>query len=541
LAALEARPLIEDRTADEAGLYGFLHQLIRDVAYASLTRAERVELHVRAAAGVAARAGERYAELAEVIAFHFARAAELDPDEERRVAAFDTSTQASAYAARRGAAARAQELAEQAAGFAPDDRRQIDMLKRASELAMHRLRGDDGVRLMVAAAERSEQAGDAAEAARCYAIAVEFASRLGGVAGRFGEEHLRDLLARAERLAPAPDPDLGARLKLDRAWIAWSFGRPDDMVGPVTEGLELARQTHDVLLRSCALDAAAATNWWAGKYGEVEKLSRERVEVLAAAPGSPLVALERSDAISMIFESLIRTGRLREALEWDELNASELAGVAPHIAGARSIQALYLLGEWDRAIERGVQVRENWEAEGRPPFVPFAPDLAAVGTVLGMRGDEAAHRDWAAVAEEVAGTSQQLPGVRMLEAEVALHFGDIERAVELVDGLWPGFWWQGPFPARRAEILALAGREDAREELERAGERLEGDPFSTAVALRARAVIAGDEAPLREALETFERIECAYEAARTRWMLGGAERDAARKAFAALGAVAAAD
>ena len=155
---------------------------------------------------------------------------------------------------RRAAApsARAQELAEQAARFAPDDRRRIDMLKRASELAMHRLRGDDGVRLMVEVAERSEQAGDAAEAARCYAIAVEFASRLGGVAGTFEEDDLRELLSRAERLAPEPDPDLGARLRLDRAWIAWSYGRPDEMADPVAEGLELARQTDDVLLRSCA-------------------------------------------------------------------------------------------------------------------------------------------------------------------------------------------------------------------------------------------------------------------------------------------------
>ena len=48
LSELEGRSLIEDRTADEEGLYGFQHQLIRDVAYASLTRAERVELHVRA-------------------------------------------------------------------------------------------------------------------------------------------------------------------------------------------------------------------------------------------------------------------------------------------------------------------------------------------------------------------------------------------------------------------------------------------------------------------------------------------------------------
>ena len=91
--------------------------------------------------------------------------------------------------------------------------------------------------------------------------------------------------------------------------------------------------------------------------------------------------------------------------------------------------------------------------------------------------------------------------------------------------------------AQRTEVLAIAGRDDALEALERAEARPAGDPFSTAVALRARAVITGGDAPLREALEIFERIECPYESARTRWILGGADRDTAREAFERLGAV----
>ncbi len=360
---------------------------------------------------------------------------------------------------------------------------------------------------------------------------------MGGISGRFEESHLRELLARAERLAPEPDLDVGARMKLDQAWISWSFGRPDEMAGPAAQGLELARDSDDVLLLSCALDAASATSWWASRFAQVEALNRERVEALERSPQSPLVAVERNDAISMITESMIRTGKYREAVRWDELNAKELATVAPHIAGARSVQAMYLLGEWDQAIERGIRVRENWVGEGRPPFVPYAPDLATVAIIYGLRGEDAEHRDWASLAQEVAGTSQQLPGVRMLEAEVALHFGEIERAVDLIDVPWSGFWWQEPMLARRAEILALAGRDDAREALERAEARQAGAPFSTAVALRARAMISNRDAPLREALEIFERIECPYESARTRWILGGAERDSARAAFERLGAV----
>ena len=78
LAELERRHLVGARPG-EPGIYRFHHQLIRDVGYASLTRAERVRLHELAAAGLRARAAGRHGELIELIAFHLAQAAELDP------------------------------------------------------------------------------------------------------------------------------------------------------------------------------------------------------------------------------------------------------------------------------------------------------------------------------------------------------------------------------------------------------------------------------------------------------------------------------
>jgi class 3 adenylate cyclase len=537
LEALERRALIEDRTADEAGLYGFHHQLIRDVAYASLTRAERVDLHVRAAAGVAARAGERYGELSEVIAFHLARAAELDPDPERTRAAFDASVRASSYAARRGAVARGQELLEQAARFAPDESSRLKALKRASELALRRLRGDDAFRLLIGAAEAAEAMGEDAAAAHCYANAIEVGSRMAGISGRFEEAYLLELLARAESLAPDPTRELRIQLNLNRVWIAWSNGRHEGMAEPAAEALELARRTGDILLLSSALDTASAASWAEGRFAESTAMNRERIELLAKEPPSPLVEFDRGDAINMLSKSLLREGRVREALQWDERNAQETLATAPHIAAARVIEPMYLLGEWDRAIASGNAMRESWYAEGRPPFAPFAPDFGAVAAIYGLRGDDAPYRDWYSLAVEVAEQSQQRPGVLMLAAEVALHLGDVERAVELIDEPSPGFWWREPILARRAEVFVVAGRADARDALELFDARPVEDPISNAIALRARALMSGDDAPLREALEIFERTECAYEAARTGWMLGGEEREAARKAFARLGVV----
>ena len=538
LEALELRALVEDRRAEEPGLYGFHHQLIREVAYASLTRVERVDLHASAAAGIAANAGERYAELAEVIAFHRSRAAELDPDPERCAAAFEASAEASAQAARRGAVARAEQLLEQAAAFSPDPEGRMRKLEEAALFALSRLRGDEGYRLMLAAGEAAEEAGMSNKAAVIYANAVEVASRMAGISGRFAESDLVAVLERAEALVPDPDPALKAQLVLNHAWIPWSFGREEEMAEPVAEGLALAREVDEPLLLSSALDGAASTSWTAGRFVEAAAMNRERLDVLARLPAAPAVSAERTDALFMLTQSMIRAGELREALRWDQINADEIAANAPHIAAAHSIPPLYLLGEWDTALERGQTMRTSWEAEGRPPFVPFSPSLAAVGAIHGFRGNEPAFRDWAELAERIANGSQQLPGVRLMLADVAVHVGDLERAADLLSDLGPhSFWWRDPVLAQRAEVLARLGHPEAPEAVAALEARRTDDPFMGAVTLRARAALSGDHDLLREAATAFDRLECTYAAAYTRWLLGDEERDAARAAFARLGAV----
>ena len=101
LNALERKALVQELFATGPGRYGFRHQLIRDVAYGALPRGERARLHERAADGIRAGAGERMVELAELIAFHLAQAAELDPASGRRQAAHDATLDAAKVASRR--------------------------------------------------------------------------------------------------------------------------------------------------------------------------------------------------------------------------------------------------------------------------------------------------------------------------------------------------------------------------------------------------------------------------------------------------------
>src|SRR4051794_7796031 len=181
LWALRRRALVAERPGSEAGHYVFRHQLIREVAYSSLPRSERAELHERAVEALRAR--EDFAERSELIAYHLDHANELRPTDERRRAAWEAMFAAADVAVRRGAAARGRQLYEDAAKLAEDAGERHDALVAAGEVALRGWRGDLGMRLFREAAETAEAAGDTDRAAAAYARSVEIGARMHGIAG----------------------------------------------------------------------------------------------------------------------------------------------------------------------------------------------------------------------------------------------------------------------------------------------------------------------------------------------------------------------
>ena len=71
------RPARHSSMAGEAE-YAFWHVLTRDVAYAQLPRPSRATRHVAAAEWLEAKAGQRVEDIAEVVAYHYATALDLD-------------------------------------------------------------------------------------------------------------------------------------------------------------------------------------------------------------------------------------------------------------------------------------------------------------------------------------------------------------------------------------------------------------------------------------------------------------------------------
>jgi len=539
LADLAQKALVQERVAIGPGRFGFRHHLIRDVAYASLPRAERATLHERAAEGILGRAGERYPELAELVAYHRVQASELAPTPEHSEAARLASLEAATVAARRGASARAQELFEQAAKLASEPEDRADALRFAAELALRRWRGDETLVLLRESAAVSEEVGATRQAASTYARLVEVVARMGGLTGVLPEDELEAMLARGRELVPDDDIVTRARLVLDEAWIAWRFGRDEEMAGPARAGLELARESEDVAVLSSALDAVTAVAWGEGRYRDAVQDTRERMELLSGAHGGLQLGPERSDSLHMMIESLVATGEFREAAAYAaQARDLDLSVGAVYSAWSRGLLPAFYLGDWDSAIEMAHQLREAWAAADRPTIGVMAAALACAGAIFGYRGDEAAAADWFRFAESVApSTGGQVSGVLLLESDVDLHTGCLREAAQrMAEDPTTNFWWRAVYAATRAEALVRADDEGAPAAIAAAEATIGDQPYARGVLLRACGLQDDSEGSLREALSLFKEIECPYQAARTGWLLGGAERADAERGFAALGA-----
>jgi hypothetical protein len=125
----------------------------------------------------------------------------------------------------------------------------------------------------------------------------------------------------------------------------------------------------------------------------------------------------------------------------------------------------------------------------------------------------------------------------MWRADVHAHYGRLDQAAGVLDDTGAGFWWDAPFRSMRAEMFARIGHPETDAAIQLASDGVGEHRYALGFLLRAQAIRSGDEAPMRQALELFEKIECPYQAARSGWLLGGSERDQARQTLAELGAV----
>ena len=530
LAQLERKELIRaarlSAVEDEAE-YSFWHVLIRDVAYAQIPRIGRARRHRAAAEWIQDLAGDRVADRAELIAFHFAQAlvharAAMEPD----LAELEGWTREALVLA--GDSMLGLNLARAEAHY-----------RQALELCPPGAPGRARVAARVGRA--AFQAGRVAEATWIYEEAVtgfaaegdvvgqgEALNRLSSVLWNQGEaRRARDALVRAvELLEPVgPGPELCsayAQMAMDRVMS----GHPQEALGWADKALALADELGGLPEeRLWALDARGVARGDLGDLGGMEDL-RAALAVgreIGAGYDTAVVYINLIEALWLSEGPAAALETCQEAIEF-----SERRGLVEGAAWIRSatLEPLLDLGRWDEAVETADTV-VGWE-QGHGQYLSQTAHQVKARVLL-WRGEVEAAR---------ALTRKLLPRARSIEdlqllvpalataAAVEQAAGDhmavralVEEVLRVVGERGGGGWYLGQQIADLVRVCVAVGQRAAGKAL--AAQAHDGVARNRHGPLAARAALAEADGALDEAARR-------YEEAAARWGDFGQQLERAR-------------
>jgi class 3 adenylate cyclase len=376
LDALLARDLIA-LDATEADAYVFRHILIRDVAYGTLSRSERIRLHAAVAAWLEHVAAGHTDEFAELIAYHYREAAQLARQSAVPLALpFDLGVavrsleRAGEVAAQIGAWVEASRHLQAAIALAPTE----------EHLRLYEKVGDG-----VASGERALEAYNAA--LRLWRDEGQMADPLVGarllrkvlivhtrwesaLLSRPAENELEALLTEARRLAAAAgNEDERWRVRMvDLFWTTWrGFLTPEEAAENRALAAEAAAYFEGRGLwqaASEALDGYFSVLLQVGAFHAAAAVSQRRL----ALPG--LSHVERLDARACIAWACCDAGDYAGCIDVARQRADfTTSGLSPALRAntARfSVWAAFLSGRWSELPELVAEVEGAWAAIGPP-------------------------------------------------------------------------------------------------------------------------------------------------------------------------------
>lgn len=255
----------------------FRHVLIRDVAYDSLPKRQRVDAHLAMARWARDQAAQRSGEISELLATHYVRAfnylAELGDHDDRR-----TRLQADAYRWARAAGERALRLWQQ--------REALQWFRQALEAAAGIEVGlDELASLREAYARTCEGVEPYSEVARALEAALALYVELGDAAAAGRMEAWRAFAA--------------FQLGDDNAVLSWSVR--------ALEHLEPQGQSRDLALALIILGSAYRRS---GRFDEAEPRLRHGAEIAAVTGDTVVIA----QANSSLGKCLQQSGKIEEGL-----------------------------------------------------------------------------------------------------------------------------------------------------------------------------------------------------------------------------------
>jgi tetratricopeptide (TPR) repeat protein len=385
LVRKEVLSIQADPRSPEHGQYGFLQDLVRRVAYETLSKRERKARHL-AAAGQVERAFGSEQEVVEVLASHYLAAYEAapeDPDaEEVKRRAGELLARAGERAASLAASEEAERYFSQAASLAGDPLGRARLLERAGEMAARTGDTDHAQRSFEQALALFDDAGERHHAARLTA-------RLGDVEFRRGQ--LDAALERMERAwselrDDRPDADV-ATLAAQIARVNIFKGDLDAASARLESALELAESLWlpDVLAET--LNSMGVVASFRSRGAHAEALVKAALE-LALEHELPAAALR---AYHNLGDKLHRGDRCLEAAIHLEQGIAYARRVGDRFwEGALLSElswSLALTGQWPEALSLLGQVPEERLLELPPTWLAALPEPLVVQGRL----DEARH------------------------------------------------------------------------------------------------------------------------------------------------------
>jgi tetratricopeptide (TPR) repeat protein len=446
-------------------LWRFRHDLLRDVAYESLSKRQRMELHVRLAEGLAARDPERYpASVAHHLAAAARAALDLDP-RDRRLAdrAIDALTEAGDRFRRRTESRAAIELYERALTLAgqPEEwgEREARILSKIGE-GRYWLAEFESARRSLARAREL-----APESLWVRAHATRFLADIHlNVDG--DPDTARRLFEQAVAAADAlDDPKSRARAHLMSGWVPYWVGDLAGARAAFERSLEIVRSNPagDAAGESRALVALASVTSPTGTATETLLIAERALEI-GRRLADPFLTGVGQETVG---NSLARMGRISEARAaldesvrlFRELGARwELASAL----GDRGNVAR-LDGRLDDAADDLREALANCRELGEQNLITWT--AATLGQVELLRGNRTEAGE---MVEEVerhrhgSDPGDVYPAIT-LRLLIAIAEGDRARVEELADRLMrlddEGSAWQNPLAARQWWVGHLLGAE----------------------------------------------------------------------------------
>jgi class 3 adenylate cyclase/tetratricopeptide (TPR) repeat protein len=350
-----------DPRSPERGQYGFVQELVRTVAYATLSKKDRAARHLAAAAWLETSWAAKPEEIVEVLAAHYLeayRAVPSAPDAaEVKAKALELLTRAGQRAAALAAGGEARRYFEQAAELADQPAVQAGLHEQAGQMAWMAGSGEQASAHFARAIELFEAIGLTHPAARVSA-------RLGEV--DWVAERLEQGLERMEAAfrvlaAEEPDEDL-ATLAAELGRLHFFKGELDLAAERIEVALELAESLWLPEVLSQALNTKGGIAQFKGRSQEALALLRHALEI--AVQNDLAAAALR--AYGNFSDLLCRRDRYDEALEQDQRGLSLARKVGNRFLEWRLIgeltYPLFATGRWEEAARLATEIPEHESA-----------------------------------------------------------------------------------------------------------------------------------------------------------------------------------